>query len=61
MRDWLPTAATVSFCKCIHDSVNIDVKKFYTNLGESPEDYLPPEALCEDQQAEGEEDDVVPD
>ena len=25
------------------------MKKFYTNLGECPEDYLPPEALYEEQ------------
>jgi len=47
LKDWLPTAATVSFCKCISDSVNIDVRKFATNLRDAPGDYLPPGAFEE--------------
>ena len=53
LRDWLPMAAHVSFCKCISDSVRINMRKFLANLGEQPDAYLPADA-CEDEEAEEE-------
>ena len=40
LRDWLEIANKVSFCKCVNDSVAINMRKVYQNLGLQPQIYL---------------------
>lgn len=40
LKDWLNIGNKVNYCKCIKDSVSIDMRLFYTNLGENPSKYL---------------------
>ena len=44
LPDWLDIGGRCGFCRCIHDSVAINMRGLLKNLGFRPEDYgLPPE------------------
>ena len=40
LTDWLEIANKVSFCRCVNDSVAIDMRKLYERLGLQPNKYL---------------------
>ena len=40
LPDWLNIASKVRSCKCIDDSVSINMRKLYTNLGLDPKAYM---------------------
>lgn len=40
LRDWLNLAGGVRSCRCIDDSVSINMRKLYMNLGLDPKAYL---------------------
>ena len=33
VKDWLTAGAKAKFCKCVNDSVRIDMKKFFVKIG----------------------------
>ena len=40
LTDWLSIGNKVNFCRCVSDSVTINMRKIYTNLGLNPSNYL---------------------
>lgn len=42
LPDWLDVGNNVNHCRCIKDSVAINMRAFYRKIGKDPEDYLQP-------------------
>jgi len=40
LPDWLDIGNNVNFCKCVSNSVSINMRKVYKNLGIDPSKYL---------------------
>jgi DNA damage-responsive transcriptional repressor / [histone H3]-trimethyl-L-lysine36 demethylase len=40
LPDWLDVGNNVNYCRCIKDSVAINMRAFYRKIGMNPEDYL---------------------
>ena len=40
LKDWLTIGNNVGYCKCINDSVAINMRVLYRGLGLKPENYL---------------------
>lgn len=40
MRDWLDIGGNCGICKCIDNSVSINMRQLYINLGLDPKKYL---------------------
>lgn len=42
LTDWLDIGNNVNFCRCVNDSVSINMRMLYTNLKLDPSKYLNP-------------------